>query len=254
MCKPRNVWISVSHVCIIPPSHRLECVMPVVCTCVSVDSRFQTVSQCVSILTSMSDHEALAKKLCSQHGEAAPSAALYLVWSLISFICSTKVLQEASLRTIYLYLIESFHRFQCHVSTSYVSDDDIYCLLLCFYVSLFQLKKSQSYWSFCVKQNKSIAVFILFLLDPCVFLKLFQFIRTRPDNHTAHTNWIQLDLQVVHTHCKGVLTCTVFCLMCVSCIWSQDLCVLWISKLGRRKILFVLVWAPLSPSNNSVAL
>lgn len=100
MCKPRNVWISVSHVCIIPPSHRLECVMPVVCTCVSVDSRFQTVSQCVSILTSMSDHEALAKKLCSQHGEAAPSAALYLVWSLISFICSTKVLQEASLHLL----------------------------------------------------------------------------------------------------------------------------------------------------------
>ncbi|XP_031589095.1 ATR-interacting protein [Oreochromis aureus] len=85
-----------------PDKHvdRLECVMPLVCTCVSVDSRFQTVSQCVSILTSMSDHEALAKQLCSQH-------------------------------------------------------------------------------------------------DPCVFLKLFQFIRTRPDNHTAHTNWIQLDLQVV---------------------------------------------------------
>lgn len=144
MCKPRNVWISVSHVCIIPPSHRLEYVMSVACTCVSVDSRFQTVSQCVSILTSMSDHEALAKKLCSQHGEAAPSAALYRVWSLISFICSTKVLQEASLRTIYLYLSESFHRFQCHVSTSYVSDDDILLcavMFLCIFISAQKITK-----------------------------------------------------------------------------------------------------------------
>lgn len=139
MCKPRYVWISVSHVCIIPPSHRLECVMPVVCTCVSVDSRFQTVSQCVSILTSMSDHEALAKKLCSQHGEAPPSAILYLVWNLISFICSikTKVL-------CCQVLSESFHRFQCHVSTSYVSDDDILLcavVLLCIFISAQKITK-----------------------------------------------------------------------------------------------------------------
>lgn len=85
-----------------PHTHtdRLECVLPVVCMCVSANSRFQTVSECVSILTSISDHQTLAKQLCSQH-------------------------------------------------------------------------------------------------DPCFFLKLFQFIRTRPDKHTAHTNWIQLDLQVV---------------------------------------------------------
>lgn len=162
MCKPRNVWISVSHVCIIPSSHRLECVMPVVCTCVSVDSRFQTVSQCVSILTSMSDHEALAKKLCSQHGEAAPSAALYLVWSLISFICSTKVLQEASLRTIYLYLSESFHRFQCHVSTSYISDDDI---LLCCYAFM--------YLYFSSKNHKVIEVSVWSRINQLQFLFFF---------------------------------------------------------------------------------
>ncbi|XP_068578233.1 ATR-interacting protein isoform X2 [Cebidichthys violaceus] len=33
--------------------------------------------------------------------------------------------------------------------------------------------------------------------DPCIFLKLFQFIRTRPDNRATHTDWILLDLQVV---------------------------------------------------------
>ncbi|XP_037303854.2 ATR-interacting protein isoform X2 [Pungitius pungitius] len=33
--------------------------------------------------------------------------------------------------------------------------------------------------------------------DPCVFLKLFQFIRTRPDKQATHTDWVLLDLQVV---------------------------------------------------------
>lgn len=81
-------------------SDRLQCVLQVVCVCLSADSRLQIVSECVSILTSMSDHQTLAKQLCSQH-------------------------------------------------------------------------------------------------DSCVFLKLFQFIRTRPENQTTHTDWIQLDLQVV---------------------------------------------------------
>ncbi|XP_073323636.1 ATR-interacting protein [Pagrus major] len=85
-----------------PDTHtdRLQCVLQVVCVCLSADSRLQTVSECVTVLTSMSDHQTLAQQLCSQH-------------------------------------------------------------------------------------------------DPCVFLKLFQFIRTRTDNQATHTDWIQLDLQVV---------------------------------------------------------
>ncbi|XP_051270664.1 ATR-interacting protein isoform X2 [Dicentrarchus labrax] len=85
-----------------PQTHtdRLQCVLQVVCVCLSADSRLQTVSECVSVLTSMSDHQTLAQQLCSQH-------------------------------------------------------------------------------------------------DPCVFLKLFQFIRNRTDNQATHTDWILLDLQVV---------------------------------------------------------
>ncbi|XP_035518086.1 ATR-interacting protein-like [Morone saxatilis] len=85
-----------------PQEHtdRLQCVLQVVCVCLSADSRLQTVSECVSVLTSMSDHQMLAQQLCSQH-------------------------------------------------------------------------------------------------DPCVFLKLFQFIRNRTDNQATHTDWILLDLQVV---------------------------------------------------------
>ncbi|KAM7005936.1 ATR-interacting protein [Tautogolabrus adspersus] len=79
---------------------RLQCVLQVVCACLSADSRLQTVSECVSVLMSMSDRHTLSQQLCSQH-------------------------------------------------------------------------------------------------DPCVFLKLFQFIRTRPDNQATHTDWIPLDLQVV---------------------------------------------------------
>ena len=49
--------------------------------------------------------------------------------------------------------------------------------------------------------RKTAAVFdLLFSLDPCIFLKLFQFIRTRPDNQATHADWILLDLQVTHTH------------------------------------------------------
>ncbi|XP_026203920.1 ATR-interacting protein isoform X2 [Anabas testudineus] len=85
-----------------PQTHtsRLQCVLQVVCVCLSADGRFQTVSECVSILRSMSDHQTLAQHLCSQH-------------------------------------------------------------------------------------------------DPCVLLKLFQFVRTRPDNQATHTDWILLDLQLV---------------------------------------------------------
>ncbi|XP_072237681.1 ATR-interacting protein isoform X2 [Leuresthes tenuis] len=81
-------------------SDRLQCVFQVVCMCVSADNRLQTISECVSVLTSMADHQTLAKQLCSQH-------------------------------------------------------------------------------------------------DPCVFLRLFQLIKTKPDNQATHTDWILLDLQVV---------------------------------------------------------
>ncbi|XP_070703508.1 ATR-interacting protein [Pempheris klunzingeri] len=81
-------------------SDRLQCVLQVVCVCLSADSRLRTLSECVSVLTFLSDHQTLAQQLCSQH-------------------------------------------------------------------------------------------------DPCVFLKLFQFIRTRPDNQATHRDWILLDLQVV---------------------------------------------------------
>ncbi|XP_070758178.1 ATR-interacting protein [Enoplosus armatus] len=85
-----------------PDTHtdRLQCVLQVLCVCLSADSSLQTVSESVSVLTSMSDHQTLAQQLCCQH-------------------------------------------------------------------------------------------------DPCVFLKLFQFIRTRSDNPATHTDWILLDLQVV---------------------------------------------------------
>ncbi|XP_034389072.1 ATR-interacting protein isoform X2 [Cyclopterus lumpus] len=85
-----------------PRTHadRLQCVLQVVCACLSADCRLHTVLGCVSVLTSMTDHQTLAQRLCSQH-------------------------------------------------------------------------------------------------DPCIFLKLFQFIRTRPDNRATHTDWILLDLRVV---------------------------------------------------------
>ncbi|XP_031707741.1 ATR-interacting protein [Anarrhichthys ocellatus] len=85
-----------------PHTHagRLQCVLQVVCVCLTAECRWQTVSGSVSVLASMSDHQTLAQQLCSQH-------------------------------------------------------------------------------------------------DPCIFLKLFQFIRTRPDNQATHTDWILLDLQVV---------------------------------------------------------
>ncbi|XP_012736795.2 ATR-interacting protein isoform X1 [Fundulus heteroclitus] len=52
-----------------PPSHcdRLQCVFHMVCLCLSQDTRVQTVSECVSVLTHMSNHRTLAKELCSQH-------------------------------------------------------------------------------------------------------------------------------------------------------------------------------------------
>ncbi|KAM8916409.1 ATR-interacting protein isoform 2-T2 [Spinachia spinachia] len=85
-----------------PHTHadRLQCVLQVLCACLSADCRLRTASGCVSVLRSTSDHATLARQLCSQR-------------------------------------------------------------------------------------------------DPCVFLKLFQFIRTRPDKRATHTDWILLDLQVV---------------------------------------------------------
>ncbi|KAF0035576.1 hypothetical protein F2P81_013334 [Scophthalmus maximus] len=52
----------------------LQCVLQRVCVCWSADSRLHTVSECVSVLTSMSDHQSLAQQLCSQH--ASPAASL----------------------------------------------------------------------------------------------------------------------------------------------------------------------------------
>ncbi|XP_061582956.1 ATR-interacting protein [Cololabis saira] len=104
--KDELVLSAVKTLCVLiertPRAHseRLQCVLQVVCMCVTADSRLQTVSECVSVLSAMSDHEALAKQLCSEH-------------------------------------------------------------------------------------------------DPCIFLKLFKWIRTRPDNRATHTDWILLDLQVV---------------------------------------------------------
>ncbi|KAM7401699.1 hypothetical protein PAMP_016994 [Pampus punctatissimus] len=85
-----------------PHTHtdRLQCVLQVVSACVSADSKLQIVSECVSVLMSMSDHPTLAQQLCSHH-------------------------------------------------------------------------------------------------DPCVFLKLFQFIRNRPVNQGTRTGLNLLDLQVV---------------------------------------------------------
>lgn len=37
--------------------------------CLSADSKLQMIKECVSMLTLMSDHQTLAQKLCSQHGE-----------------------------------------------------------------------------------------------------------------------------------------------------------------------------------------
>ncbi|RVE72617.1 hypothetical protein OJAV_G00039230 [Oryzias javanicus] len=81
-------------------SGRLQRVLQVVCVCVSSSSRVQTLSLCVSVLASLSDHHILARQLGWQH-------------------------------------------------------------------------------------------------DPCVFLKLFHFIRTRPDRQAAQSDWTLLDLQVV---------------------------------------------------------
>lgn len=81
-------------------SDRLQCVLPMLSVCLSAESRLQTVSQFLSVLTSLSDHHTLTQQLCSQH-------------------------------------------------------------------------------------------------DPCVFLKLFQFIRTRSDKRASATDWTQLDLQLV---------------------------------------------------------
>ncbi|XP_026162399.1 ATR-interacting protein isoform X2 [Mastacembelus armatus] len=81
-------------------TNRLQCVLQVVYACLSAHSRLQTVTNCVSVLMSMSDHQTLVQQLCSQH-------------------------------------------------------------------------------------------------DPCVFLKLFHFIRTRPDHTATRSDWILLDLQVV---------------------------------------------------------
>ncbi|XP_028302964.1 ATR-interacting protein [Gouania willdenowi] len=51
-----------------PPTHadRLEGVLQVVLACVSSDSRLQVVSDCVSLLVSLSNHQTLSNQLCSE--------------------------------------------------------------------------------------------------------------------------------------------------------------------------------------------
>lgn len=61
---------------------RLQSVLQVVCLCLSQDTRVQMVSECVSVLTAMSDHPSLAKQLCSQHGETLTK---WLKWLLMQF-------------------------------------------------------------------------------------------------------------------------------------------------------------------------
>ncbi|XP_047203407.1 ATR-interacting protein isoform X1 [Girardinichthys multiradiatus] len=71
--KEKLILNALKTVCILikrtPPTHsdRLQCVLQVVCLCLSQDTRVQTVSECVSVLTAMADHPTLAKQLCSQH-------------------------------------------------------------------------------------------------------------------------------------------------------------------------------------------
>lgn len=60
-------------------SRRLQCVLPVLCACVSADSKLQIVSECVSVLMSMSDHPTLAQQLCSHHGETLSAATALLL-------------------------------------------------------------------------------------------------------------------------------------------------------------------------------
>ncbi|XP_017286990.1 ATR-interacting protein [Kryptolebias marmoratus] len=48
-------------------SDRLQCVLQVVFLCLSSDIPAQAVSECVSVLTAMCDHQKLAEQLCSQH-------------------------------------------------------------------------------------------------------------------------------------------------------------------------------------------
>lgn len=52
-----------------PQTHtdRLQCVLRRVCMCVSAESRQPMVLECVDVLTSMCDHQTLARQLCSQH-------------------------------------------------------------------------------------------------------------------------------------------------------------------------------------------
>lgn len=57
-------------------SLRLQCVLQVLCVCLSADCRLQTASGCVSVLRSASDHGTLAQQLCSQHGEFSESPIL----------------------------------------------------------------------------------------------------------------------------------------------------------------------------------
>lgn len=85
-----------------PPGqdHRFQCVLSEVCSCLSAGVRIKVVSECVSVLTSITDYSSLTQHLCSQH-------------------------------------------------------------------------------------------------DPCVLLRLLQFVRSRSDPEAAHSDWVQLDLKVV---------------------------------------------------------
>ncbi|XP_029358384.1 ATR-interacting protein isoform X2 [Echeneis naucrates] len=110
-CREELVLSTMRTLCVLvertPKTHtdRLQCVLQVLCGCLSADIKLQMILEFVSILTSMSDHQTLAQQLCSQH-------------------------------------------------------------------------------------------------DSCAFLKLFQYIRTRPDNQASHTDWVMLDLKVVRLLCR----------------------------------------------------
>lgn len=63
---------------------RLQCVLQPLCSCLSSDGGLPTASQCVSVLTSICSHHALAQQLCSQHGKTPRLASLqcWVTWPL----------------------------------------------------------------------------------------------------------------------------------------------------------------------------
>lgn len=112
------------------------------------------------------------------------SAALLSAW-WGSVLCYSSV-TTVTVTPLWLHVIYLFFN---HYFTSNIN--------FIVWVSALSLNKEKSV---AAAERKQCLILCLFSLDPCVFLKLFQFIRSRADNQATHTDWIQLDLQVTHTH------------------------------------------------------